>query len=159
MHAQSMPCVQDLNLPNIAILLQSTPFLSCWKKWVIKILELKLTYTCWTRRRQMRPRTIIHVCSELLLLCLENDPLQSSDPPDIKIKFQNPPPSGLESDGSRFSMRKDGQSLGDPSCKLCGSALEDATHFRHHAWNYIASCFAPPKTLGYGSTWPCMWAW
>ena len=86
----------------------------------------------------MRPRTIIHVCSELLLLCLENNPLHSSDPPDIKIKFQNPPPPGLESDGSRFSMRKDGQSRGDPSCKLCGSALEDATHFLHHAGSYIA---------------------
>ena len=30
-------------------------------------------------------------------------------------------------------MRKDGQPHGDPSCKLCGSALEDATHF-------ISSC-------------------
>ena len=36
---------------------------------------------------------------------------------------------GLESDASRFSVRKDGQSRGDPSCKLCGAALEDATHF------------------------------
>ena len=40
---------------------------------------------------------------------------------------------GLESDTSRFRMRKDGQPRGDPSCKLCGSALEDATHF-------ISSC-------------------
>ena len=40
---------------------------------------------------------------------------------------------GLESDASRFRMRKDGQPPGDPSCKLCGSALEDATHF-------ISSC-------------------
>ena len=30
-------------------------------------------------------------------------------------------------------MQKDGQSRGDPSCKLCGSVLEDATHF-------ISSC-------------------
>ena len=40
---------------------------------------------------------------------------------------------GLESDASRFSTQKDGQPCGDPSCKLCGSALEDATHF-------ISSC-------------------
>ena len=39
----------------------------------------------------------------------------------------------LESDASRFRMLKDGQPPGNPSCKLCGSALEDATHF-------ISSC-------------------
>ena len=26
-------------------------------------------------------------------------------------------------------MRKDGQSCGEASCKLCGAVLEDATHF------------------------------
>ena len=31
----------------------------------------------------------------------------------------------LESDASRFRMLKDGQPPGDPSCKLCSSALED----------------------------------
>ena len=40
---------------------------------------------------------------------------------------------GQESNTSRFSMRKYGQSLGDPSCRLCGAALEDPTHF-------ISSC-------------------
>ena len=34
----------------------------------------------------------------------------------------------LESDASRFSMRNNGQSRGDLSCKLCSAALEDATH-------------------------------
>ena len=40
---------------------------------------------------------------------------------------------GQESNTSRFSMWKYGQSCGDPSCRLCGAALEDPTHF-------ISSC-------------------
>ena len=36
----------DLNLPNIATLLQNTPSKSCWKMCVTKILELEHTYTC-----------------------------------------------------------------------------------------------------------------
>ena len=38
--------------------------------------------------------------------------------------------NGLESNTSiRFSMWKYGQSRGDPSCRHCGAALEDLTHF------------------------------
>ena len=40
---------------------------------------------------------------------------------------------GQESNTSRFSMPKYEQSRGDPSCRLCGAALEDPTHF-------ISSC-------------------
>ena len=48
-------------------------------------------------RDKMRPRTVIHVRSKLLLSLstLESDPLRWLDPPDIKIKFQNLPPPWL----------------------------------------------------------------
>ena len=36
---------------------------------------------------------------------------------------------GLESDASRFSIRRNGLTRSDPSCKLCNAELEVATHF------------------------------
>ena len=40
---------------------------------------------------------------------------------------------GLEADASRFRTRRNGRSPNDPSCKLCGTVLEDPLHF-------VASC-------------------
>ena len=36
---------------------------------------------------------------------------------------------GLRSDASRFNLRSNECTCGDPSCKLCYTQLEDATHF------------------------------
>ena len=80
----------------------------------------------------MRPTTVILVRSKLLSLStLESDPLHRLDPSDIKSNFRIRllfGCHGLESDASRFSMQKNGQTRGFPSCKLCGAVLEDATH-------------------------------
>ena len=56
---------------------------------------------------------------------------------------------GLESNASRFDMEKNGQSNGDPSCKLCGAALEDVTSFCHAPFCKlnIGSCLATPLQL------------
>ena len=65
--------INDLNLPNIAVLLQNIPSKSCWEKCVTKILG---TRPVEPGGDKMRPRTAIHVCSKLLpLSALESDPL------------------------------------------------------------------------------------
>ena len=108
----------------------TTPSKSCSKS---VSLELELTHTCWTRRRQMWPRTVIHVSSKLFLSPLWKvthcpDWIHLTWKSNFRI-FLLLGCHGQESNTSRFSMRKYGQSHGDPSCRLCGAALEDPTHF------------------------------
>ena len=76
----------------------------------------------------------IHVCLKhlLFLSTLESDQIHLTSRSNFAIRLFLGCP-GLESDTSRFSMHKNGQSHGDPSCKLCDTALEDATHLSLHA--------------------------
>ena len=50
-------------------------------------------------------------------------------------------------------MRKDGQPRGDPSCKLCGSALEDATQFI-----FLCTMLEAKRRELLSSTPPQLWA-
>ena len=127
--------INDLNLPNIDILLQNTPSKSCWKKCVAKILGTRAHLHLLSQAETKRDLEYLSMCAPNFSLpsplwkmthCADWTHLTSKSNFRIRLLLGC---HGLESDASRFRMRKDGQPPGDPSCKLCGSALEDATHF------------------------------
>ena len=129
--------INDLNLPNIAALLQNTPSKSTWKKCVTKILVTQAHLHLLNQAETKCDLELLSMCAPnfsssplwKVTHCLDWSHLTSKSNFRIRLLGCH----GLESDASRFSVRKDGQSHGDPSCKLCGAALEDATHF-------ISSC-------------------
>ena len=139
--------------PTLAYILQNTPSKSCWKKCVTKILGIRA-------HPHLLNQVEIRYDLEQLSMC---DPNFS---PSLLWKVTHCPDwihltsktnfiirlllgcRGLESNASRFSTQKYGQSCGDPSCRLCGAALEDPTHFISHApcWNLnVGSCLATPR--------------
>ena len=131
--------INDLNLPNIAILLQNTPSKSCWKKCVTKILGTRAHLHLLSQAETKRDLEHLSMCAPnfsfpsplwKMTHCADWTHLTSKSNFRIRLLLGC---HGQESNASRFTMWKDGQPPGDPSCKLCGSALEDATHF-------ISSC-------------------
>ena len=131
--------INDLNLPNIAALLQNTPSKSTWKKCVTKILGTQAHLHLLNQAETKCDLELLSMCAPnfsspsplwKVTHCPDWSHLTSKSNFRIRLLLGC---HGLESDASRFSVRKDGQSRGDPSCKLCGAALEDATHF-------ISSC-------------------
>ena len=127
--------INDLNLPNIAALLQNIPSKSTWKKCVTKILGTQAHLHLLNQAETKCDLELLSMCAPnfsspsplwKVTHCPDWSHLTSKSNFRIRLLLGC---HGLESDASRFSVRKDGQSRGDPSCKLCGAALEDATHF------------------------------
>ena len=127
--------INELNLPNIATLIQNTPTKSCWKRCIKKILGTHA-------HLQLLNQAEVKSDLEYLTMCDPNfstpfhlwsmthcaDQLHLTTRSNFRIRLLLGC-HGLESDACRFSSRSNGQARGDPSCKLCGAPLEDAPHF------------------------------
>ena len=131
--------INDLNLPDIATLIQNTPSKSCWKRCIKKILGTHAHLHLLDKAEVKSDLEYLSMCdpnfSKPSLLwgithCADRLHLTTRSNFRIRLLLGC---HGLESDASRFSSRSNGQAHGDPSCKIRSVQLEDATHF-------ISSC-------------------
>ena len=121
--------LSDLNLPELPQLLENPPKSTVWKAHIRKHLAIRAhldlvdscgkAYISQCDLKLLRPAPHLSVTvGDLNLTRINNFRVRLLVGCD-----------GLEKDVSRFRTRNYGFAKDDPSCKLCGSPVEDAEHF------------------------------